>query len=142
MTRQYETKLSNVKPASEMVPLDTVIRAHVLSTLCALKWNRTYAARELGISIKCLRDMLSRWGLLIVIPNNYGRPVKPRKIISITCNYCGTSNPDTDKHYRKFVRDTKIMYFFCCIEHRESWLFEHRIELQSHKRGREYSSGE
>lgn len=60
--------------------LKEVICAYVIGTLRELNWNRTAAAKELGISIRSLRDKLNQYrkeGYEIPQPRNTGKKDNP-----------------------------------------------------------------
>ncbi|MEZ0343735.1 MAG: sigma-54 dependent transcriptional regulator [Caldimicrobium sp.] len=49
-------------PENEILPLEEVEKNYILKVLDQVKWNRSLAARLLGIDRKTLRDKLKRWG--------------------------------------------------------------------------------
>uniref|UniRef100_A0A832GMU6 Sigma-54-dependent Fis family transcriptional regulator n=1 Tax=Caldimicrobium thiodismutans TaxID=1653476 RepID=A0A832GMU6_9BACT len=46
----------------QILPLEEIEKAYILRVLDQLKWNRSLAAKKLGIDRKTLRDKLKRWG--------------------------------------------------------------------------------
>lgn len=49
-------------PENEILPLEEVEKNYILKVLDQVKWNRSLAARLLGIDRKTLRDKLKKWG--------------------------------------------------------------------------------
>ncbi len=57
-----KTLIEEVLPeAGTILPLEEVERAYILKVLDQVKWNRSLAARKLGIDRKTLRDKLKKW---------------------------------------------------------------------------------
>jgi DNA-binding NtrC family response regulator len=57
-----KTLLEEVLPeAGKILPLEEVERVYILKVLDQVKWNRSLAARKLGIDRKTLRDKLKKW---------------------------------------------------------------------------------
>lgn len=55
--------IKEILPADqEILPLEEVEKTYILRVLDQLKWNRSLAARLLGIDRKTLRDKLKKWG--------------------------------------------------------------------------------
>lgn len=51
-----------LSPENEILPLEEIEKKYILKVLDQLKWNRSLAARLLGIDRKTLRDKLKKWG--------------------------------------------------------------------------------
>lgn len=47
---------------NEILPLEEIEKIYILKVLDELKWNRSLAAKKLGIDRKTLRDKLKKWG--------------------------------------------------------------------------------
>lgn len=48
----------------DILPLDEIEKRYILKVLDKLKWNRSEAAKKLGIDRKTIRDKLKKWGCL------------------------------------------------------------------------------
>ncbi len=51
-------------PSDEILPLEEVEKSYILNVLNKLKWNKSLAAKKLGIDRKTLTLKLKKWGLM------------------------------------------------------------------------------
>lgn len=62
-TKSESELIQEVLPKDDTIlPLEEIEKNYILRVLDELKWNRSLAAKKLGIDRKTLRDKLKRWG--------------------------------------------------------------------------------